>query len=474
MRSLDAKFKQLQKKQPRRTEVNAVSKGKKTKQLEVISDSEDSDGDDVFESYLTESNESNSLELTVPHSLSAYSQPACHRLAHSSESSHPHQSFDIVWMLDSGATHHVTGNPGIISNIQPVIHSPMTDAAGKSHLVKGKGKVFVQLPDGEIKCIDNVLYVPGVHRNLLSIGCIENQGYTLEFVKSTCIIRDLNTRQIFAKAERLSNRGLYQLKAQSVLNTAICSFEQTKAVQTALLWHRRLGHLNFDSLYRLSREGTVKGLPQLSKIKFTCDVCQAGKQARKKFAKSESITTKPLELIHSDVCGPFKPAGLADVKYFVTFIDDFSKKIWVYLLKSKDQVLPAFKRFKAQAENLTSHRIITFRSDNGGEYISKDFQSYCAQHGILHQRSQPYSPQSNGTAERKNRSLCETTRCLLYQSFLPKALWTEALQHACYLHNRRPTKARANLTPEEIFSGKAQDISHLRIFGTRVFVHVPK
>jgi hypothetical protein len=142
-----------------------------------------------------------------------------------------------MWMLDSGATHHVIENPDIISNIQPVIHSPVTDAVGKSHPVKGKGKVFVQLSDGKIKCIDNVLYIPGVHRNLFSVGCIANQGYTLEFVKSTYIIRDLNTRQIFAKAERLSNRGLYQLKAQSVLNTTICSFGQTKTVQTALLWH---------------------------------------------------------------------------------------------------------------------------------------------------------------------------------------------------------------------------------------------
>jgi hypothetical protein len=339
MRSLDVKFKQLQKKQPRRLEANSVSKGNKTKQREISSDSEDPDAEDVFKSYLTKSHEMNFLELKVPHSIFAHSQPACNQLARSSEQPQTSLSFDKVWMLDSGATHHVIGNPTIISD------SPMI-AAGQSHTVQGKGKVFVQLPDGEIKCIDNVLYVPGVHRNLLSVGCIANQGYTLEFVKSTCIIWDLQTRQIFARAERLNNRGLYQLKAQSVLNTAICSLEQSKAVQTALLWHRRLGHLNFESLYRLSHEGKIKGLPQ-----------------------------------------PFKPAGLADAKYFVTFIDDFSKKLWVYLLKSKDQVLPAFKRFIAQVENITSHKILTFRSDNGGEYCSKDFQSYCTQHGILHQKS---------------------------------------------------------------------------------------
>jgi hypothetical protein len=341
MRSLDVKFKQLQKKQPRRLEANSVSKGNKTKQREISSDSEDPDAEDVFKSYLTKSHEMNFLELKVPHSIFAHSQPACNQLARSSEQPQTSLSFDKVWMLDSGATHHVIGNPTIISD------SPMI-AAGQSHTVQGKGKVFVQLPDGEIKCIDNVLYVPGVHRNLLSVGCIANQGYTLEFVKSTCIIWDLQTRQIFARAERLNNRGLYQLKAQSVLNTAICSLEQSKAVQTALLWHRRLGHLNFESLYRLSHEGKIKGLPQLSKFQFTCEVRQAGKQARKFFAKSGSTTTQPLEIVHSDVCGPFKPAGLADAKYFVTFIDDFSKKLWVYLLKSKDQVLPAFKRFIAQ------------------------------------------------------------------------------------------------------------------------------
>jgi hypothetical protein len=137
------------------------------------------------------------------------------------------------------------------------------------------------------------------------------------------------TRQIFAKAERLGNRGLYQLKAQSVINTAICSLEQHTAVKTALLWHRRLGHLNFDSLHKLSTEGTVKGLPRLARINYICDICQSGKQARIYFSKSHSQTSKTLELIHTDLCGPFKHPGISAVRYFVTFINDFSRKIWI-------------------------------------------------------------------------------------------------------------------------------------------------
>jgi hypothetical protein len=209
-------------------------------------------------------------------------------LSHKLQIQHNLSHLTASVLLDSGATHHVTGNPNIISDIHQVHHSPMLDATGKAHPVVGKGKVFIQLPDREIKCIDNVLYVPSVHRNLLSVGCIANQSYTLEFVKSTCIIWDMHTRQIFAKAEKLGNRGLYQLKAQSIINTVICSLEQHKTVKTALLWHRRLSHLNFDSLHKLFTERTVKGLPKLSQIHYICDICQSRKQTRKKFSKSHS------------------------------------------------------------------------------------------------------------------------------------------------------------------------------------------
>ena len=223
-----------------------------------------------------------------------------------------HNLFHLIAsvLLDLGAIHHVVGNPNIILDIHQVHHSPMLDVAGKAHPVVGKGNVFIQLHDGKIKCIDNVVYVPGVHYNLFSVGCIANQGYILEFVKSTYIIQNMDIRQIFAKAEKLGNCGLYQLKAQSVINIAICSLEQHRAVKTALLWHRWLGHLNFDSLHKLSTEGTVKGLPKISWIHYICNICQSGKQTQKKFSKNHSQTTRILELIHIDVCSPFKHPGI--------------------------------------------------------------------------------------------------------------------------------------------------------------------
>jgi hypothetical protein len=183
--------------------------------------------------------------------------------------------------------------------------------------------------------------------------------------------------------------------------------------------------------------------------------------------------TKPLEIVHSDVCGPMRTTSLGGARYFVTYIDDFSRKVWVYLLKSKGECLEKFKEFKALVETQSEHKIKVFRSDNGGEYISKGFQGFLKAHGIEKQTFTPYRPQQNGVAERANRTLVEMARSMLHAQNLKKSLWAEAVVNAAYTRNQCPSRALLSITPEEAWSGRKPCISHMRVFGCIAYAMVP-
>jgi len=157
----------------------------------------------------------------------------------------------------------------------------------------------------------------------------------------------------------------------------------------------------------------------------------------------------------------------------VTFIDDHSRKTWVYTLKSKDQVLQVFKQFHALVERETGKKLKCIRTDNGGEYIGP-FDEYCRNHGIRHQKTPPKTPQLNGLAERMNRTLVERVRCLLSQSQLAKTFWGEALNTVVHVLNLTPCVPLGNEVPNRIWSKKDISYSHLRVFGCKAFVHVPK
>ena len=112
--------------------------------------------------------------------------------------------------------------------------------------------------------------------------------------------------------------------------------------------------------------------------------------------------SEPLALVHSDVCGPMPTLSMGGAAYFVTFIDDFSRKTWVYPLRRKDEVLSIFKRFVTLVETQTGKKVKCLRSDNGGEYVSKPFQDFCDKKGIKRELIAPYNPPQNGVAERMN------------------------------------------------------------------------
>ncbi|BBH04062.1 Toll-Interleukin-Resistance domain family protein [Prunus dulcis] len=237
------------------------------------------------------------------------------------------------------------------------------------------------------------------------------------------------------------------------------------------MWHQRLGHMSEKGMKIMHSKGKLPGLESVG-IDM-CEDCIFGKQKRVSFQTSGRTPKKErLELVHSDVWGPTTISSIGGKHYFVTFIDDHSRKVWVYFLKHKSEVFEVFKRWKAMVENETGLKIKRLRTDNGGEYEDTRFKKFCYEQGIRMERTVPGTPQHNGVAERMNRTLTERARSIRIQSGLPKQFWAEAVNTAAYLINRGPSVPLEHRIPEEVWSGKEIKLSHLKVFGCVAYVHI--
>ncbi|KAG8472464.1 hypothetical protein CXB51_034185 [Gossypium anomalum] len=168
-----------------------------------------------------------------------------------------------------------------------------------------------------------------------------------------------------------------------------------------------------------------------------------------------------------------KTESLNGSKYFILFIDDYTRFCWIYFLKHKSEVAQVFVKFKAATKTETGLKLKTIRIDNGTEYTSAQFQALCNKTSVKHQLTNVYTPQQNGVSERKNRSLLDMARCLLFEKKLPKNLWAEVVNTAVYLQNRLPTKALEQKTPFEGWFGFKPSVEHLRVFGCLCYAHIP-
>ena len=227
-----------------------------------------------------------------------------------------------------------------------------------------------------------------------------------------------------------------------------------------------IGHLSVEQNSR-AKDSHGKGV-EGSK----CLTCVQSKQPRKPHKAAEERHLAPLELIHSDLCEMNGVLTKGGKKYFMTLIDDSTRYCYVYLLNTKDEALHYFKIYKAEVENQLEKKIKRVRSDRGGEYFSNEFDSFCAEHGIIHERTPPYSPQSNGVAERKNRTLTDLVNAMLDTSGLSKAWWGEAILTSCHVLNKVPTKDN-EVTPYEQWSKRRTTLSYLRTWGCLAKVNVP-
>ncbi|CAH9087614.1 unnamed protein product, partial [Cuscuta europaea] len=241
--------------------------------------------------------------------------------------------------------------------------------------------------------------------------------------------------------------------------------------QSGFLWHKRLGHISKNRVERLVSDGTLNSI-DFSDFN-TCIECIKGKQTKIK-KKGAYRAMDVLELIHTDICGPFPTPSWNGQQYFVSFIDDYSRYAYLFLIHEKSQVLDVFKSYKSEVENQLNKRIKKVKSDRGGEYYGRcdgsgeqrpgPFAKFLEECGIVPQYTMPGSPSMNGVAERRNRTLKEMVRSMISHSILPESLWGEALKTAAYILNRVPTKATTK-TPYELWTGKKPSLKHFHIWG---------
>jgi transposase InsO family protein len=385
-------------------------------------------------------------------------------------------SKDSTWIIDSGAARHGTGQRSALSNLESERYvSSVISAGGQSHPVEGIGNACIRHSDDEIK-ISNVLYTPEVKRNIMSVRSFVKEGYRVTFDDPDCTLVDKKTNQVrrIGKLDRRTNLwklnkidSAFKIEEQNSQVNAISQTEQAR------LWHQRLAHLNYQSLQYMVSKGLATGIPDIQPDKEVCKPCMQGKQVRERFPKSSvNRATVSLEVIHTDLCGPLKMPSLSGSRYFITMIDDYSRKVWVGFLKCKSEALLFFKNFKQEVENQTGERIKVLRSDKGGEYLSKAFEEFLKQAGIRCFLTTARTLQSNEVAERMNRTLLERARSIMFGKQVPAQLWSEVINTAAYITNRIITRANVDITPDERFTGKKPDLSNIRIFGSRAFIHV--
>ncbi|GKC28100.1 retrovirus-related pol polyprotein from transposon TNT 1-94, partial [Tanacetum coccineum] len=362
-----------------------------------------------------------------------------------------------TWWFDSGATTHVSNIIQGFLTIQTI--SPFNNFLFMGNRMKapieGVGTYRLKLDIGFHLDLMNTLYVPSISRNLISIPRLDVSIYS--FGGGNGRFNLYKNKSFIGYGILIDN--LYKLKLDDVFSESLFTVEHNVGMKrsmvnenSAFLWHKRLVHISKERLQRLVKNEI---LPNLDFTDFClCVECIKGKKT-KHSKKGATRRSDLLEIIHTDICGPFDTPSFTREKYFITFIDDFLRYGYVYLLHENSQSINALEVFVNEC--------------------SGPFAKFFEIRGICAQYTMPGTPQQNGVAERRNRTLMEMARSMISKSSLPKSLWIYALRTVVYLLNRVHSKSVPK-TPFELWTGKKPSLRHLHVWGcpTEVRVYNPQ
>ncbi|KAJ9507214.1 hypothetical protein QJQ45_004776 [Haematococcus lacustris] len=421
--------------------------------------------------------------------------------------------------IDSGASQHILKDLQFFYNytaFAPDKHRPVKlAAAGHRVWAVGSGSVFLSTKRGSL-FLSNALYVPDSKQNFISVAAATEDGCSFLFRGDLCQISSnqfgsmlrVNAHKIRnsyilaavpmpdgpdTDSEQEQGAKLYNVRQSELqpdnrvrlepLTNVPAPTANSSTSNSPQVWHQRLCHASYDALARMQSEGMVSGIP-ITTAQFravasdpaVCVGCVKGKQHKNvAFAgpsPNAAPVTAPLGLIHMDVCGPMHARARDGSLYVATFLDEHTKLSVCVPISSKAQVPDIVKTVIERLENQSGFRCKAIQTDNGTEYVNSRMKEYCSSKGIVHQHSAPYSPQQNGAAERLNRTIFEKARSILYAADMSLSFWAHAVVFANHVRCQLPVSGQP-LTPWEAFYGVKPDLSGLRVFGCRVWLHVP-
>ncbi|GFV75373.1 copia protein [Trichonephila clavipes] len=373
-----------------------------------------------------------------------------------------------LWVIDTAATSHFCNDKSLFLDLKPITNMKMSLATeDKSCPVEGIGtlrfRVKYKGSFHEITLTD-VLFNPKLRRNLLSGSRLESAHFM--GTKGKINVFNKDWIKLFS-ATRHENLYFFKPDHYIIPKSKEISFFSNVTAKTKNgsieIWHQRFCHVNNDYLVKTSKNDSVKGLPRLTDNgKTRCIPCKLAKSKRVSFKKMGAVRSKrPLELLHMDLCGPMPTESQGGNKYFLSIIDDYSRKVTVFPIRNKSDVFHTFIRFQKRAERFLSKKVIAVRTDGGLEFCNKDMDNFLTELGIKHEVTNSYTPEMNGVAERFNLTALDGIKTLLKSNEVPHKFWGEALLCFTYAWNRICHKD-SNKTPFEKYSGRKPSVLHLK------------
>ena len=376
-------------------------------------------------------------------------------------------------LYDSGATRHMSGFRHKFINFTEIEPVPIRAADKRTFEATGKGKMLLYLPNGDKGVsriyLEEALYAPSMGVTLVSISRVTAAGSTVVFSGPFCRIYNAEKDRV---GEIRQSGGLYRVyKSSSEEEANSAGMNEVLSINEL---HRRLGHVSHERAKLVITKGLAEGLSLDRDSQPTvCESCEWAKATKKTIVKvregERSVAVG--DEVHSDVWGPAPVETLGRKRYYVSFIDDYSRYTCVYFLQTKDETFRSYLKYEAWLSTQYNIRIKCLNSDRGGEYLSKEFSDHLKENGTIRRLTVHDTPEHNGVAERGNRTNLEIVRAMLHDSGLPKFLWAEAVSHAIYLRNRTWTRAIREATPFELLNGSKPNLADLHPWGCKVRVH---
>jgi len=340
--------------------------------------------------------------------------------------------------------------------------------------------------------LQDVLYIPDLNGNLLSVSHFMHCGSEIRFTSEGCQFLDQHKNTTCISHLR-GNLYIMDIKVTTIESTQLATLpnfpsEGEEAPALALTacakpsstnlqtWHHWLGHLNPEVVSHMLSKNMVTGMEITdgSTIATLYELCVKGKQSHANIHKStDSHFDTILGCIFSDVCSQLPIKSHDRYEYFITWVEDKSQKVFVAGMQEKSEVTHHLKAFISRAEVETGQCVGILCSDRGGKYIAGEVQCYLEDRGIKHEMTTLNTPQHNGVAEHMNQTLLDKVQAMLIDTDLPQSYWYDTLHYAMHIHNVTPTQALDNITPEEAWSRNKPDVSNIRTFSVHAFVQIP-